>query len=173
MPNLISWIELTRTIPESLYIHDLFLACNIEDEPLRNGSSSIIGIGPGQSLQQGDHDSTNKSFGNLNGTLDNKTQAPTASSNSHEQSINSMPLNRISNVHPRNSIYQASTTTPVYDDKNKPNNQNNSSPNQSLSQTPPPPPMPPIQSLTASKNNYSGMGTHVWNSLKFPTWIPG
>ena len=99
-------------MPKSLFIYNLFLACNIEDEPLRNGSSSIIGIGPGQSLQQGDHDSTNKSFGNLNGTLDNKTQAPTASSNSHEQSINSIPLNRISNVHPRNSIYQASTTAP-------------------------------------------------------------
>ena len=146
------------TSAEIFFIHNLFLACNIEDEPLRNGSSSIIGIGPGQSLQQGDHVSTSKSFGSLNGTLDNKTQAPIASSTSHEQSINTMPLNRINNAHPRNSIYQASTI-PVYNE-DKPNNQNPSL-NQSLSQTPPPPPMPPIQPLTASKSNYSGMGTHV------------
>ena len=148
------------------YIHDLFLACNIEDESLRNGSSSIIGIGPGQSLQLGDHVSTSKCFASLNRPLDNKTQAPALNSNSHDQRINTMPLNRINNVHPRNSIYQASTI-PVYNE-DKPNNQNPSL-NQSLSQTPPPPPMPPIQPLTASKSNYSGMGTHVWNSFKFPT----
>ena len=69
---------------------------------MRNGSSSIIGIGPGQSLQHGDYCSTNKYGGSLNRPQNNINQAPKVISSFNEPSTNTLPLNRISNAHQKN-----------------------------------------------------------------------
>ena len=133
----------------------------MDGESLKNGSSSIIGIGPGHSLQQGDNFSANQYFGSLGRPLDNTTPTQKVNSSLHEQNINTMPLNRINNIHQRNSIYQTNPTVELKSNEEPQNTTMNASMNHSLSQTPPPPPMPPIQPLASSKANFSGMGTHV------------
>ena len=112
-------------------------------------------------MQQSANVSTSKYSGSLNRPHENKSQAPKLNSTFQEQNVNTMPMNRINNVQQRNSIYQATPKICTDGDEKKNINQINSFRNQSLSQTPPPPPMPPIQPSTGSKNNYSGIGTHV------------
>ena len=144
----------------ALHKPNLISATNV-DESLRNGSSSIIGIGPGKSLHQGDYCSTNNYCGSLNRPQNNINQTPNVITSFNQPGTNTLPLNRINNAHQKNGIHQKEPLACLGPGENVQNNAMNSSLNHSLSQTPTPPPMPPIQHLATSKANFSGMGTHV------------
>ena len=157
-------------MPNQFYI---FLApaadyVTISQAPLNvNGSSSVIGIGPGQSLQQRDTPSNNRCFGSLQRPTN---MSSTINQNSQETSANTLPLNqhlnRLNNLHHPNSVSLYSHNSPPTScttiQQQLAANTTNSLNNSSSSQTPtPPPPGVTGQQLPPSKVTFSGMGTHV------------
>ena len=124
-----------------------------------SGSSSIIGIGPGHSLQQ----VTN--FGTLN--RPNSSYQSEMNSINKDSGANGLPLNshitRFNNQNQPNALYQIRPPTiPSVTDEQSCQNKSDSFNNSAASQTPsPPPPIVTVQHLPATKTTFSGMGTHV------------
>ena len=141
-----------------------------------NGSSSVIGIGPGQSLQQRDL-STNQYGGSLQRPNNN---AAILQTNVHHNpnslqgpNVKTLPLNphlnRFNNTQAQPNTMCSFSTTPYQQTINNNSvSSSNSVLNNSSSQTPTPPPAPAgtVQQLqntsrAAIASTFSGMGTHV------------
>ena len=141
-----------------------------------NGSSSVIGIGPGQSLQQRDNYLANKYCGSLQRPNNSTSIQTNIHPNPHGASAKTLPhnphLNRVNNQSQPNSMYSFNSSLVHPNTDQQPGvNTNTLVKNTSSSQTPtPPPPVVTVQQLPTSKSmatTFSGMGTHVWNCLKF------
>ena len=140
----------------------------ISQETLRNGSSSIIGIGPGQSLQQRENPATNQYFGSLqrpNNNISLQTQVNSICQNSSTKTLPMNPhLNRFNNLNQPNGMIHSNNYTAIPLTPNQQGNLNKtiSLNNSASSQTPtPPPPEMTVKQLPTSQSTFSGMGTHV------------
>ena len=129
-----------------------------------NGYSSIIGIGPGQSLQQRDNYLTGKYCGSLQRPNNSTPLQTNIHPNPHGPSAKTLPhnpnLNRFNNQSQPKSLYSFSSSPPNTDQQLGVTKNNSTS-----SQTPtPPPPVVTVQQLPTSKamaTTFAGMGTHV------------
>lgn len=140
----------------------------ISQETLRNGSSSIIGIGPGQSLQQRENSATNQYFGSLqrpNNNVSLQTQVNSTCQNSSTKTLPMNPhLNRFHNLNQPNGMMHSNNYTAIPLTSNQQGNLNKtiSLNNSASSQTPtPPPPEMTVKQLPTSQSTFAGMGTHV------------